>query len=577
MKKYKVNIDRQKPSSDEILSKRNFDGLMKQYNASPLKPGKKPFWKKGWFAGSAVTAVIAVSMTVVLLEKNQPEKNNSPAATNSSLQSANTRTPGQMTNTSNTIVPQKRKIAPPLKGMNISFTDFKISSAKGGTVTYNSGSKLIFPENAFVDANGKSVNGNVDIHYREFHDPVDVFLAGIPMQYDSAGKTFQFESAGMMEVTASMNGTPVYLDKNKNVQIQFASENSDSKFSVYLFDTTAGNWIFKGKNNVQQPVSASQLTPKQKAQKEKDDQAKLSALQTQRDDGIAESYRMNAVPAQPRVPIHADKTKHRFPIDCDPREFPEILAYKDVIWTVDESKENFDTKAYDIQWEDFKISKGTEEGKYILTLKKGTTVLKLDVYPSYEGTGLENATKEYDKLYQQYSDALAKRDKAEQTARSNYEIAVNNGGLAYLVSSHVNDAVNVEVTDNFMRVFTISNFGIYNCDCAGDYPGNTRVVLAMKDADGKAMNDLTSLYLVDRHHFGLYSYGGNPVANFTFDSNSSNMLWGVKNGMLYTADDDQFKNVRGQASATFVMKPVLRSFASPDEMKNFFGIHTKRQ
>src|ERR1041384_3540490 len=99
MKKYKVNVDRQKPDSNEILSRRNFDGLMQQYTAavgSGATVIHKPFWKTGWFIGSPFAAAAAVAITaIVMLNKSNvgPEKQ-APAPVVNNRNSPNTRTPG---------------------------------------------------------------------------------------------------------------------------------------------------------------------------------------------------------------------------------------------------------------------------------------------------------------------------------------------------------------------------------------------------------------------------------------------------------------------------------------------------
>ncbi len=223
MKKYKVNYDRKKPSSEEILSHRNFDGLLKQFHATPGKVVHKPFWKSGWFLGSMVTAVVVVS-AIAIYSGNQ-ESNQKPNQTQPIVQTVinNQKDSLAIQNNSipaNSVVPTKRKIAPPISGLTLREYPYNFSSAKGCTFTHISGTKVTFPANAFVDANGNQVSGNVKILYREFRDQADFFLSGIPMQYDSLGKTYQFESAGMMEITGFINGKEVFLKKDKTVKFE---------------------------------------------------------------------------------------------------------------------------------------------------------------------------------------------------------------------------------------------------------------------------------------------------------------------------------------------------------------------
>ena len=78
-------------------------------------------------------------------------------------------------------------INPPLKNVDVPFTEYNVDAAKGDTIFYQSGSILLFPPNAFVDKNGNVIEGNIQIKYREFSNAVDLYLSGIPMSYDSAG------------------------------------------------------------------------------------------------------------------------------------------------------------------------------------------------------------------------------------------------------------------------------------------------------------------------------------------------------------------------------------------------------
>jgi hypothetical protein len=564
MKKYNVNIDRQKPSTEEIMAGRDFDGLMKQFTAATSGTVvKKPFWKTGWFIGSAITAVVAISAFVIYnnqtpVNKNSAEQNKSarlPAPVKKDSVAAQNNqpvvAPDPTVNPAN--LPHKRSILAPLANLNIPNRAYHISSAKGATITHTSGTKLIFPANAFVDANGNPVNGNVDIQYREFRDQVDFFLSGIPMQYDSAGHTYQFESAGMMQITGTMNGQPVFLKNGAKVNIEFASKENSTKYNLYKFDEAAGNWNYLGKDKI---VSAPDA----------DTNGRLFDNNLFSHEFLHDIYYPE--PVEPVKPVKADKKKNRFTLSINPQEFPEMKEYTDMIFMVDESNQKFDPSWYKVTWESIKLSHGDKQNKYKIALAKGSEVVMLDVYPALDGKAYDEAMEKYQKDYDEYTKKL-KEYTASMDAQNQQAIAAKNQGQPITPEQKRNAAK----MDNVVRSFTVSGFGIYNMDCCTSLPGDARITLNLQLNDGSQNAGFSEFYLADRHVKSLYFYRySDPMNGFHFNSKSSNVAWSVKDGELYYADNDQFKTLPVDGSGTLVMKPVGREFKSPEEMKAFFHI-----
>src|SRR4051812_2260586 len=78
-------------------------------------------------------------------------------------------------------------VHPPVKGIDVPYKSYSFIAEQGDTLFHDSGSILVFPGNSIVDKDGKPVKGKVDLLYREFSDPVDFFIAGIPMDYQENG------------------------------------------------------------------------------------------------------------------------------------------------------------------------------------------------------------------------------------------------------------------------------------------------------------------------------------------------------------------------------------------------------
>ena len=136
-------------------------------------------------------------------------------------------------------------IAPPILELDPEYTINKLNATKGGVLTYFSGTKITFPENALTDSAGNPIQGEVEVKYREFHDAIDILLAGIPMNYESAGETRYMETAGMFEILAFQNGKEVFIAPEKKVEVRMASYEADNNYSFFrLNESGKRGWEF---------------------------------------------------------------------------------------------------------------------------------------------------------------------------------------------------------------------------------------------------------------------------------------------------------------------------------------------
>jgi hypothetical protein len=590
MKNYKINIDKPKPSQEEILAGQNFDQLLAQYKGAPGKVIRKPFWKTGGFIGS-VAAVAATVVIVLMVMKNS----NTNPVTNDSQESviANNGDNTNSTNDSNPTpvwTPTKRKVAPPLAGVDVPFKEYKVSAAKGGKISYPSGTSVTFQPNSFVDAAGNPVSGNVNVQYREMHDAVDFFLSGIPMSYDSAGATYQLESAGMMEIAAFVDGKVVYLDKNKPMEVAMAASTTDSKFNVYLFDKEAGNWEYQGKDVVA-PM------PYDKTQRMKDSLEMLKWwMAMMRGSGV--NYGVDAgvysMPVDGRKPPKADPSKNRFVVDFDKKEFPEMANYEKVIFEVDETKEKFDKANYDITWETVKLFRGETADRYILNLKKGMKSVNLDVYPVLDGEEYNKAYAIYEKQHARYlkdsasymtwhlanPNALPPMVTPNQAPPVNQYAGLSDAELAKQFKFDPEEfrkwkkqQASENMVMDVQRTFTASGFGIYNIDAVSRLNATANVDMELRLADGTFYTDFQGLYHVDRERNTLVNYAeANPIVHFQCNTRSQNLMWVVKDGELYYAENDSFMNLPASGKVSTTLKKVAKKLTTPEEMRAFFGL-----
>lgn len=289
-------------------------------------------------------------------------------------------------------------INPPIKSADVPYEEYEVDAAKGDTLIYPTGSIILFPPNAFVDDTGKPVTGKVQVKYREFKDPIDFFLAGIPMNYDSAGVAYQFESSGMLDIRAFKDGKPVFVNKNSKPEINLVSNNKSNNHSLYFLDTVQGKWINKGGMQIieRRNTKAAGKT-------------KTTSV------AIAQE----ALP-EPVKPLKADNKSPVLKIEVDPSSFREFAVYKNLKFQVDESKTPFNKKDSEEEWNNLELLKGSQPGTYMAKFSNAGKSVTYAVKPVFTGSDYDNALKAFEKEYAVYKKQVQDRAANEKAARVKY-------------------------------------------------------------------------------------------------------------------------------------------------------------
>ena len=155
----------------------------------------------------------------------------------------------------NNLAEFKSFIKPPMPQLNVPYEKFTYDAEIGDTLFTKNGSILIFPKNAVLNIKGEIVTGKIEIRTREFNDPLDYFIAGIPMTYDSASVKYTFISSGMIDIKAYQNNELLFVNPNAKPQLNLVSTNKETNTNLYLLDTVTGQWINKGKDEVNDVVA----------------------------------------------------------------------------------------------------------------------------------------------------------------------------------------------------------------------------------------------------------------------------------------------------------------------------------
>ena len=119
---------------------------------------------------------------------------------------------------------------------SIPFITSSFNNKDGFELHQPNGTHVAIPENAFVDEKGKTVKGNIELKFREFHTAQSILMSGIPMQMLGERNKYM-ESLGMMELRAFKNGKELSLKKGKAINVDLASTETPNKdFNLYLLE-----------------------------------------------------------------------------------------------------------------------------------------------------------------------------------------------------------------------------------------------------------------------------------------------------------------------------------------------------
>ncbi len=560
----KFNLNRPPINDEEINSNKDFRELIKKFKQQSITKARKDknFFKNKKTTYSAIIAGVAVVCTVTYFSvfNNNKNKNTTNDKTTTSL---NSKSQNQNTNAATSSGGKKQAyINAPIKKISIPYTSYKVNATNGGQITHPSKTKITIPKNAFVNHKGDNIIGEVEIQYREFHHQADIIASGIPMRYDSANVSSTFESAGMFDIKGFQNNEQVFINPKKQITIEFASSNNETKFNQYVLDTIAKNWKFTQRDVIknQEVKLVSSLDPDSNRDENKTTiilKKQLAEIPPKIEkEKVITNTKINALakPDQPIKPTKATNGRPQFELDVDYKEFPELAAFKNAVFEVGNENKKYNPKTADVVWSSAQISEGPQKGKnYLLTLKLKQQVEQLIVYPALTGANYDNAVSNYDKKFNEYRTLLAKREANEQKLKAEFEAKQ----LAYineqkkLQDELLKEQIKLrlqqqqQLTEQFnslshqqkvTRLFQVSNFGIYNSDCASPNPND---------------NTINPIYLVNNESIKpesifLVSHTKNMVYNLaygklSYNNNDTYSLCIMVKGKAYLCNKDLFK------------------------------------
>lgn len=435
---YNIKVNPLELSSEQIQQHQNFDALLASFEQAPspqeetkgdssnlkvvaMNPNQRRRLK---YAASAIITLIAASLLFVVLRQPLEEIHTfkPPTLQINELLALN--------------------LQQPLPQLTVPVESKTVQAEEGEVLTYASGSKVKIPAAAFVDKDGVPVKGAVEITYREFNDPVDMFLAGIPKELN---KHQDLQSTGMMEIKGFQNGEPVFLDADKKLDIELqgkmALDMKPEDLGVYVYSSQEDAWNYKAQDQVE-VLNKITNTTNNNPNGEKttlNNNAELAPI-------LAQLKRENqstkpVPPIKPGVP----NDMQVFDFDIDLENAPELTQYDQKIDFMAPAKD-FTPATFDTVWTGMELTKNAT-GNYVLTLE----------YENEQGEVTTRVSKVEPVVV---ATNEAKRKFQQEQARYEQALEAWEENIRSLAQAQMKPT---ETLVNIINRFQIERFGLWNC------------------------------------------------------------------------------------------------------------------
>lgn len=550
---YNFKINPKLPSQEEIARHKDFDALLARFRAGQQGRGRRVARIRRLYVGTAIAAAIAavaILLGGVFTAPEAPEL------------------------TAEAYFEQQPYVQPPVQSLaaQLPTEQLSVSAKQGGIYEFPNGARMVIPSTAFADDYGNMIEGEVNIYYREIHDHVDLFLAGIPMEYDSAGQRFQLGAAGMVEIYALQNGQRVNLAPGKTIDVELVSNiyvdglsgESLPNYGIYQLDTASRNWTYQGSAdiNVQDSPTAEMEGPLAEYKRQL-----LDRLQDIENRAVVDRTALDRQYPQPVAPLRPERVDGKRPtlelnfldgsVEVDNGGLQQELAqlqreYAGVIWQVSKNSPSYDQRALSVAWESVSIRPANNK-EYELTLIHPDNQLTLIVFPALTGSSYDRAMVQYESDLAEYEQALAEREQAvaEQVTALDRSVAAQRAAVldAYQTQLDALKAQGVRFSEaeayrqqrQVTTRFEADNLGVWQCAHLLASGEQQPVMAAFRNQFGDTYRNHT-LYVARKGQNTLYRYYANGQTELSLVPDEDYLFWVIDDKQqVATLSPDDFQ------------------------------------
>lgn len=562
---YNIKINPPQPSSEDIAKHQDFDALLAQFKETPQPEESKPERKSRviWLRYAATAAAVIILAVIV----------------RGLLQGENGLSEEQY-------FASQPFINPPLDDIKPTFASTKINANQGGVYEYKNGSKLIVPAAAFRNTDGKLVEGEVEIEYREMHDYVDFFLSGIPMTYDSAGTKYVLESAGMIEIIAKQNGQPLKMQPGKEIKVELISYismprlNVNPKYNIYKLNASTRSWEYRNIDNIQiiEDLEDEGFENEELNILKTNYQSSISRITSAEEQAIKELETTIGMPIKPTRPVRANKDQFSFDLDISENASPVVKElgekYQNIIWHISPNSPDVNTNAFRVEWESMDLKPLNDGQDFELILMNSDYQERVIVTPALSGNEFTQAISIYNVAMETYRNALRAREVAFEENRNKIsekytlQKEETKNEFAKIIeewrSKNQNDpSLNQLVRKKIINRFVATEFGVWNCD-RPIHPDDLEIEADFELEEGAEVTDEIA-YLVNKNRNTIVRIYAKDGAKVNFDQKSDNLMWMVtKDNQIAIFRPQEFKKINQKKGGNHTFKLKVE----PDALKS---------
>lgn len=362
------------------------------------------------------------------------------------------------------------KINKPIPQFPESDFTFKVNNQKADTIEYSTGTRIIIPENTFVDEKGNAITDSVDITYNEYTSAGAIILSGIPMYIKQGDSVINFQTGGMFTIKATKDGKIVFVKEGKTVTVDMKT-NYKGEYDFWKLDTNS--------EEVWQKLKSSNMVLQENTLHNKSEQL-----------------------VKPTEPHKYDKNSDlAFDLGFNLKDFPELKSFKGLMWTYkgdmsrSQIKEIFG-RSYD---ETKLVAYNTDKLEYKLTLKSPLFKEELIISPVFSGQNYKKALEAYNMQLKDYNKIVENTRYAESDMR-------------------------------MRRIFALNSMGTFNCDRF--YGPNTKnLLVTVKINDQKLQNEISKAHFYhvtgDQLNAFIPIYLSGEQTSFRFNKDEPNFVIAV--------------------------------------------------
>ena len=527
---YDIRINPQRPSSEEIAKHKNFEALyQKLENKSAVKPAV------GFSSGKYLKYIVGGSMALAA----------------SIALFLYIRNPYTTTDDSSRALALKQ----PFQNIQLPLAQYKVDAEKGDTLKHSSGSVIVIPATAFVDKNGKAVNGKVDIHYREYNNSVDKFLTGIPQSENNT----TLQSAAMIQIQGFKDGKPVFISKDKELQLELKSTIPSSlpieSLTAYSFTNSDKDWV-KG-NAVKTEIIASDESSEEDSKNVKNSKKIDISPRNKFVSALEKKYPMPVKPIEPRKGLPKDMMALN--LDVRTTEFPELAKYENVEWA---AKKSIVEPLPEDGWSGIKVNK-ISDLKYEMVMipneaakKEGRKEIRFEAFPLIPYS--KKSYVEFEKDNLAYQEKLKIRN--EKFEKELNKWLQSEGRFAEADKKEAGDKIR-----NIVCRFSVNKFGLWNTANPFDLKSIDSIQPEFVTASGDKITAKEIFVSDDKNHI-YYSSSNSGALHFDTENKKAKVWIMDAEGLLFVSSGQTAEGNK----VKFVLKPAETK--SESDVRNAFVI-----